>query len=92
MNTKNLLKNSNSKGTLAKACLQYQKALSYYASEEHWAVKGEDIIWIKDDDPTLPAQVVLGMRKMDVRLPDKLKQLNTTVEFKEEANENKNAV
>lgn len=71
MNAKKLLKASNSKGQLVKAILVYQRALSYYANESHWAVKGEDIIWVKDDDPTLPAQTVLGMRKQSVREPDK---------------------
>ena len=53
----------NSKGVLIKAIQQYQQALAYYANENHWAVKDEDILWIKDDDPTLPAQTVLGLRK-----------------------------
>lgn len=74
MNTRKLLKAANSKGQLVKAILIYQQALRYYAAEEHWAVKGEDIIWVKDDDPTLPAQTCLGLRKaitkQSVREPD----------------------
>lgn len=43
----------------------YQRTLSHYANESHWAVKGEDIVWLGDDDPTYAAQVVLGKRKGD---------------------------
>ena len=57
------LKAANSKGTLVKAILQYQQALAHYANESHWAVKGDDIVWVGDDDPTMAAQVTLGMRK-----------------------------
>ncbi len=63
MNQKKLLKAANSKGQLVKAVLMYQAALRYYATEEHWAVRGDDIIWVKDDDPTLPAQTCLGMNR-----------------------------
>lgn len=59
---KSILKKSNSKGQLVKAIIVYQRALHYYADETHWAVKGDDITWIHDDDPLLPAQTVLGMR------------------------------
>lgn len=76
------IKRANSKGTLAKAIHHYQMALSHYANEAHWAVKGDDIVWVGDDDPTLAAQVTLGMRKpkkptgqvsapITVREPDK---------------------
>lgn len=82
MNAKHLLKAANSKGTLVKACMQYQRALAHYANENHWAVRGDEIVWLGDDDPTYAAQVSLGARKPDVsyiarnsnpsvRLPDK---------------------
>lgn len=82
MNNKNLLKAANSKGQLAAACLQYQRTLLHYANENNWAVRGDDIIWIGDDDPTYAAQFSLGKRKHDagyytrnakdsVREPDK---------------------
>ncbi len=60
-----LLKSANSKGALAKAIVLYQRALSYYASEQNWAVRGDDIVWLGDDDPTYAAQVSLGKRKPD---------------------------
>lgn len=53
----------NSKNVLAKAIIQYQQALQYYANESNWMVKEDDILWAGDDDPTLTAQVVLGLRK-----------------------------
>ena len=76
-----ILKRANSKGQLAQAVVFYQRALSHYAKEENWAVRGEEIIWVGDDDPTYAAQVSLGQRKADptyltrnkskiVRLPD----------------------
>ena len=76
-----ILKRANSKGQLAQAVVFYQRALSHYAKEENWAVRGEEIIWVGDDDPTYAAQVSLGKRKADptyltrnkpknVRLPD----------------------
>ena len=65
MNTKNLLKAANSKGKLASACLTYQRTLSHYADENNWAVKGDDIVWLGDDDPTYAAAVSLGKRKPD---------------------------
>lgn len=43
----------------------YQRTLSHYANESAWAVRGDDIIWLGDDDPTYAAQVVLGKRKHD---------------------------
>ena len=63
VSTLHRLKAANSKGTLVKAILQYQQALAHYANESHWAVKGDDIVWVGDDDPTMAAQVTLGMRK-----------------------------
>lgn len=64
----------------------YQRTLAHYANEAHWAVKGEDIVWLGDDDPTFAAAVVLGKRKADpdyfkrnqkpVREPDKNKGAN----------------
>ena len=71
MNQKNLMKAANSKGALAKAVLLYQRALSHYAKEENWGVKGDDIIWLGDDDPTFAAAVSLGKRKPD---PDYFKR------------------
>ena len=65
MNTKKLLKAANSKGQLGKAVVLYQRALSHYANESNWAVKGDDIVWLGDDDPAYAAQVSLGKRKPD---------------------------
>lgn len=65
MNPKNLLKAANSKGKLAAAVVMYQRALSHYANESNWAVRGEDIVWIGDDDPTYAAGVSLGQREPD---------------------------
>ena len=93
MNQRKLIKAANSKGTLVRAILQYQQALAHYANESHWAVKdganGEDIVWLGDDDPTMAAQVTLGMRKLtnnvtakevaqqtNVREPDKKEGTN----------------
>ena len=64
MNQRKLIKAANSKGTLVKAILQYQQALAHYANESHWAVKGDDIVWLGDDNPTMAAQVTLGIRKV----------------------------
>jgi len=128
MNNKHLIKASNSKGKLVKAVMVYQRALSYYADESHWAVKslnldlihtigklakeegeawrlahpelmdayrkatehGEDVIlWVKDDDPTLPAQQVLGLRKI-VREPDKKSIEAIAKKTVEELNEQRN--
>ena len=60
-----ILKRANSKSQLAQAVVFYQRALSHYAKEENWAVRGEEIIWVGDDDPTYAAQVSLGSRKPD---------------------------
>lgn len=65
MKGKKLLKAANSKGQLANAIVLYQRALSHYANESNWAVRGEDIVWIGDDDPTYAAQISLGKRKPD---------------------------
>ena len=75
-----ILKRANSKGQLAKAVVFYQRALSHYAKEENWAVRGDEIVWLGDDDPTYAAALSLGKRKADpsyiernksrVRLPD----------------------
>lgn len=65
MNLKNVIKAGNSKGKLAKAVLYYQRALAFYADENNWAVRGDDIIWLGDDDPTYAAAVSLGKRKAD---------------------------
>ena len=89
MNQRKLIKAANSKGTLVRAILQYQQALAHYANESHWAVKGDDVVWLGDDDPTMAAQVTLGMRKLtnnvtakevaqqtNVREPDKKEGTN----------------
>ena len=65
MNSKNLIKSANSKGALARAVLMYQRTLSHYANESNWGVKGDEIVWLGDDDPTYAAQVSLGKRKHD---------------------------
>ena len=66
-----LIKAANSKGTLVRAIQQYQRALAHYANESHWAVKDDNIIWMGDDDPTMAAQVTLGMRKSANATPSK---------------------
>ena len=82
MKATQILKRANSKGQLAKAVVFYQRALSHYAKEENWAVRGNDILWVGDDDPTYAAALSLGKRKADpnyvarnkpviVREPDK---------------------
>ena len=69
MNQLKLLKSANSKSTLVKAILMYQKALLYYADENNWAVREnpasntDDIIWLASDDPTAVANKVLGRSK-----------------------------
>lgn len=57
------IKANNSKGTLVKAVIQYQRALAYYADESNWAVSEERIEWVANDDPLEVAEVVLGRRK-----------------------------
>ena len=76
MNTKHLLKAANSKSQLASAVLVYQRALAHYANENHWAVKGDDIVWLGDDDPTYAAGVSLGQRKPDARYAERNKKLS----------------
>lgn len=76
MNTATLLKKANSKGKLAKACVMYQRSLSHYANESNWAVRGDDIIWVGDDDPTYAAQVSLGKRKPDPTYFERNKKSN----------------
>lgn len=65
MKQETILKRGNSKGKLAKAVLFYQRALAHYANESNWAVRGDDIVWVGDDDPTYAAQLSLGRRKAD---------------------------
>lgn len=65
MRQETIIKRANTKGRLAKAVLFYQRALSHYANENNWVVKGDDIVWVGDDDPTYAAQVSLGKRKDD---------------------------
>lgn len=68
------LKAGNSKSTLVKAIMMYQKALLYYTKDSHWAVSAEGIYkWVGEDNPMLVARTVLGMEKKDtaVREPDK---------------------
>jgi hypothetical protein len=62
---KKIIKNSNSKGQLIKYISVLQQALNHYSNENHWAVRGEEILWIGDDDPTYAAQFSLGIRKRD---------------------------
>ena len=88
MSTKKILKQANSKGQLAKAIVLYQRTLTYYANENNWAVRGDDIVWLGDDDPTYAASLTLGKRKHDpdyyernksrhVREPDKSQPTST---------------
>ena len=65
MKLSSTLKRANSKGALAKAVVYYQRALSHYANEANWAVKGDDIVWLGDDNPTYAAQLSLGKCKPD---------------------------
>jgi len=65
MNRSTQIKRGNSKRTLADAVVQLQNALAWYAKEEHWAVKEDDILWLGDEDPPYRAQVILGQRKPD---------------------------
>lgn len=81
MNTKHLLKAANSKGALVRACLQYQRALAHYANENHWGVKGDDIVWLGDDDPTYAAGVSLGQRKPDSSYFERNKKHDTKAEI-----------
>jgi hypothetical protein len=62
---KKIIKNNNSKGQLVKYISVLQQALSHYGNESNWAVRGEEIIWLGDDDPTYAALFVLGRRKRD---------------------------
>jgi hypothetical protein len=75
VNQKHLIKAANSKGKLVRAVLAYRQALLYYANESHWAVRDEVIQWVGDDDPTKVAEIVLGIRKQPVRLPDNKKKM-----------------
>jgi len=77
MSTAKNLKKLNSKGHLAKAIVMYQRALQYYARDDHWAVKPQfggssTYTWICEDDPMMVANTVLGIKKPDpaVRQPD----------------------
>lgn len=79
MNTKQLLKAANSKGALVRACMQYQRALAHYANENHWGVKGDDIVWLGDDDPTYAAAVSLGKRKPDRKYFERNIKSDTTM-------------
>ena len=65
MKLRNQLKKGNSKGKLANALILYGRALEHYANESNWAVKGDDILWLGDDDPTYAAALTLGHRKVD---------------------------
>lgn len=53
----------NSKKQLARAVVSLRGALAWYAREANWAVSGEDIVWVGDDDPLKIAEIVLGKRK-----------------------------
>lgn len=73
-NNKKLIKAANSKGVLAKAVIAYQTTLAHYANESNWAVRGDDIVWIGDDDPTYAAQFSLGRRKRDPNYEERNKK------------------
>jgi hypothetical protein len=75
MNQTRLLKAANSKGKLAKAIVMYQRTLAHYANESNWAVKGDDILWVGDDDPAYAAQVTLGQRKPDPAYVERNKKI-----------------
>lgn len=87
MNQQRLLKAANSKGKLAKAVVMYQKTLAHYASESNWAVKGDDILWIGDDDPAYAAQVTLGWRKPDPMYTVRNQKIVREPDEKDESNE-----
>ena len=75
MNTLKHLKAGNSKNQLVRAILTYQRALAYYASDEHWTKSYEGkFTWNDSRSPTEVAKIVLGLAsevKPAVREPDK---------------------
>ena len=58
-----IIKQGNSKGDLARALAEAHAALQWYAKEENWAVKEDDILWLGDDDPTSIANRLLQPNK-----------------------------
>ena len=74
MNQIRQLKSGNSKAQLVRAILTYQRALAYYASDEHWTKSYEGkFTWNDSKEPTEVAKIVLGLAKEvkpAVRLPD----------------------
>ena len=78
MNQLRQLKSGNSKSQLVRAILTYQRALAYYASDEHWTKSYEGkFTWNDSKEPTEVAKIVLGLAKevKTVREPDKTPQL-----------------
>jgi len=74
MNQMRQLKSGNSKAQLVRAVLTYQRALAYYASDEHWTKSYEGkFTWNDSRSPTEVAKIVLGLAKevKPVREPDK---------------------
>ena len=75
MNQLRQLKSGNSKAQLVRAILTYQRALAYYATDEHWTKSYEGkFTWNDSKEPTEVAQIVLGLASevpQNVRLPDK---------------------
>ena len=62
MNQMRQLKQGNSKSQLVKAVLTYQRALAYYASDEHWTKSYEGkFTWNDSRSPTEVAKIVLGI-------------------------------
>lgn len=59
------VKKLNSKSELISHIKTLHIALEWYAREENWAVKEDDILWLGDDDPQYAALVTLGRRKPD---------------------------
>jgi len=77
MNQIRQLKSGNSKAQLVRAILTYQRALAYYASDEHWTKSYEGkFTWNDSRSPTEVAKIVLGIptEVKPVREPDKTSQ------------------
>ncbi len=65
MNPIRQLKSGNSKNQLVRAILTYQRALAYYAADEHWTQSYESkrFTWNDSREPTEVAKIVLGLAK-----------------------------
>ena len=72
MNWKKQVKQGNSKGALVKHIAQLQRAMAYYADENNWAVKDDDVIWLGISDPTYVANRLLGRAKLNQELEKEL--------------------